>query len=205
MPGRVGAKTVAVALVFSAGLVALGPPAFAIQTTTWGINPSPQGGSARGSFSYPSNGQTVHDSLIVYNRTDQPEVVNLSVVNATDTDGRFQYSNQRNGFADRIALAATRIPLGPNQQAQVPLTVHLPRQSKITTIAAIAAESAPVKQGALFIQERLVILVKATPSTRAAPLVPDLSLWGPIAAVVLAVAVGLLIWEARRRRRAAVR
>lgn len=201
MAGRVRAKAIAVALVLSGGIAAFGPPAGAIQTTTWGVNPSPHGASARGSFSYPSNGQTVHDSVIVYNRTKQAEVINLSVLNATDVDGRFQYSNQRTGFATQVTLAATRIPLGPDQQAEVPMTVRLPRQSKITTVAAIAAESAPVKQGALFIQERLVILVKATPSTHPAPLLPDLGLWGPVAGGVLALAVGLLAWEARKRRR----
>lgn len=201
MRGRVGAKAVAVALVLSAGIAAFGPPAGAIQTTTWGIYPSSHGGSGRGSFSYPSNGQTVQDSVIVYNRTNQPEVVNLSILNATDVDGRFQYSNLRTGLARQITLAATRIPLEPNQQAQVPLTVHLPRQSKVTTVAAIAAESAPVKQGALFIEERLVVLVKATPSTHPAPLVRGIGLWGAIAGGVLALAAGLLAWEVRRRRR----
>jgi hypothetical protein len=200
MAGRVKAKTIAVALVLTAGIAAFGPPAGAIQTTTWGIYPSSHGGPGRGSFSYPSNGQTVHDSVIVYNRTNQPEVINLSVLDATDVDGRFQYSNQRTGFASGIALAADRIPLGPNQQAEVPVTVRLPRQSKVTTVAAVAAESAPAKRGALFIQERLVILVKATPSTHPAPLVPDLALWGPIAGGVLALAAGLLTWEARKRR-----
>ena len=198
---RFGAKFALAALSLSIGGMALVPAAGAIQTTTWGIQPSDVHGHGRGSLSYPSNGQTARDSIIVYNRTDQPEVINLSVLNATETDGRYSYSTGRTGLASAVTIAATHISLGPHIQAQVPVTIRLPGRSKITTLAAIAAESAPIDHGPFLIEQRLVILVRALPSTHPTPLVPDLGLWGPIAGGVLALAAGLLAREARKRRR----
>ncbi|HET6965494.1 MAG TPA: hypothetical protein VFH58_12035 [Acidimicrobiales bacterium] len=195
-----GVRTAAAILVVAAAVLAFSPPAHAIQTTTWGIQPAPTSSGPRPSLSYPSNGQTAHDAVIVYNRTDQSQVVTLTVLGATGRDGTYQYSKQRNGLAAGVTVAAERIPLPPHEQARVPVTVKLPRHSKVTTLAAIAAEGAPIKQGSLFIQQRLVLLVKATPST-ASPVVPDLGLWGPAAAVLLAMVAGLGLREARRRRR----
>lgn len=195
------ARAGAVVLVLSAGALAFGAPAAAIQTSTWGIQPGPHGNArTRASLSYPSNGQTVHDSVVIYNRTASPEVINLKVLGAVHAAGGYQYSTVRAGLAAGVSVAADRITLGPHQQAQVPVTLKLPRHSKVTTLAGISAEGAQAKQGALLIQERLVILVKATPSTHAPPIVPDIGLWGPLAAALLAVSIGLVVREARRRR-----
>ncbi|HMC39195.1 MAG TPA: hypothetical protein VKI19_06000 [Acidimicrobiales bacterium] len=198
--GGLRAKVAAVALVLSAGGLVCTGPAGAIQTTTWGIKPAPHGGQERGSLSYPSNGQTVHDSIVVYNRTGQAEAVNLQVLGATQIGTTFQYSVQRTGLAAGVSLAGYQVTLPPHEQATVPVTVKLPRHSKVTTLAAIAAEGPPVPHGSALIEERLVILVKATPSTRPAPLVPNLDVWGPVAGAVLALAAGLVLVEARRRR-----
>lgn len=200
MPRAFGIRTAAAILVVAVAVLAFGPPAHAIQTTTWGIQPAPTSAGPRPSLGYPSNGQTVHDAVIVYNRTDQSQVVTLSVLGATGSGGTYQYSKQRQGLAAGVTLAAERIPLPPHEQARVPVTIRLPRHSKVTTLAAIAAEGAPIKQGSLLIQQRLVLLVKATPSTTS-PVVPDIGLWGPAAAALLALVTGLAVREARRRRR----
>lgn len=195
-----GVRVTTAMLVATAGLMVLSPPAGAIQTTTWGLEPGPASGGPRPSLSYPSNGQTVHDSVIVYNRTGQPQTVTLSVLGATRADGTYQYTIARRGLAGGVSLSAGHIVLPPHEQARVPLTVKLPRHSKVTTLAAIAAEGAPVKQGSLLVQQRLVLLVEATPST-SAPLVPDIGLWGPVAGALVAVVGGLALREVRRRRR----
>ena len=200
---RFAAKAALAALGLSVGAMAIMPAAQAIQTTTWGIQPSSVHGKGRGSLSYPSDGQTVQDSIIVYNRTGQPEVIDLSVLGATESNGAYSYSTQLAGLASRVTLAARQISLGPHIQAQVPVTIHLPAHSKVTTLAGIAAESAPVDHGSFAIEQRLVILVRATPRIHPAPLVPDLGLWGSIAGGVLALAAGLFGWEVRRRRRVA--
>lgn len=200
MSRRLGVGALLSGLVLTAGVLLFGAPAGAIQTTTWGIQPSDQAAKARAGFDYPSNGQTVHDTVIVYNRTTQPQVVNLSVLSATRGRTGYQYSPERTGLAGGIQLAATRIPLGPNQQATVPFTVRLPRHSKSTAVAAISAEGSPVKEGALLVQQQLIILVKGTPSTTG-PLVPDIGLWGPVAGGLLSIVAGLVALEMWKRRR----
>lgn len=198
---RLGIRALAAALALGGGALLFAAPAGAIQTTTWGIQPADRAGAARAAFVYPSNGQTVHDTVIVYNRTAQPEVIDLSVLSATHGSSGYQYSDARTGLAAGIRLAANRIPLGPNQQANVPVTFKLPGHTKQMTAAAISAEGAPVKEGALLVQQQLIILVKAQPSTSTAPAVPDIGLWGPLAGLLLAVVGGLAGRELRKRRR----
>lgn len=198
--GRLARRAAAALLTATAGLLALGSPAWAIQTTTWGIQPASTSGGPRPSLSYPSNGQTVHDAVIVYNRTGDRQVITLSVLDAVRTHGTYRYSAERKGLAAGVSLAAERITLPPHEQARVPVTVRLPRHSKVTTLAAIAAKGAPVKEGALLVEQQLVILVKATPST-ASPVLPGLGLWGPAAGILLAAVAGFALVEARRRRR----
>lgn len=197
MPGRFRAKAAVVAVMASAGALAFSVPASAIQTTTWGIQPA---GGPRPSLSYPANGQTVHDAVIVYNRTAGPEVIDLSVLSASRANGSYAYSPARTGLAARVELAGSRITLGPDEQARVPVTIKMPSHSKVTSVAAISAEGAPVRQGSLLIQQQLVILVKATPSTVSSPIVRDVGIWGPIAGGLLAVVAGWLAVVLRRRR-----
>jgi hypothetical protein len=190
-------------LTLAGGVLVLVPPAGAIQTTTWGIQPASEGATPRASFQYPSNGQTVHDAVVVYNRTARAEVITLAVVSAADSGRSYQYSTVRKGLASGIEMPVQEVHLGPNQQANVPFTLKLPHHSKATTVAAIAAEGAPVKQGSLLIQQQLVILVKATPSTVSSPIVRDVGTWGPIAGGLLAVVAGWLALVVRKRRRSA--
>lgn len=197
----IGPKVAVVILAVAAGAVSLAAPAGAIQTTTWGIQPADGSGPPRADLQYPSNGQTVHDAVIVYNRTAAAEVIHLSVLGASYRNGVFQYSKPEGGLAARIVLAGTDIRLGPHQQARVPVTVKMPDHSKTSAIAAISAEGSTARQGALLVRQQLVILVAATPTT-STPLVPRIGLWGPIAAVVLACAAVLVLREWRKRRRA---
>ena len=200
---RSAARFALAALASLAGGMTIIPPAGAIQTTTWGIQPAPVHGEVRGSLSYPSNGQTVRDAIIVYNRTDRAEVIDLAVLGATESNGAYSYSTQLTALASGVSLASHRISLAAHIQAQVPVTIHLPAHSKATALAGISAESTPIDHGSFLIEQRLVVLVRATPSTHPAPLVPDIGLWGPVAAGVLALSAGLLIWEIRKRRQLA--
>jgi hypothetical protein len=197
--GRLAAGVLTLAGV----VLALVPPAGAIQTTTWGIQPASKGSTPRASFQYPSNGQTIHDAVVVYNRTATDENITLAVVSAAGSSGSYQYSTVRKGLASGIEMPVQEVHLGPHQQANVPFTLKLPHHSKVTTVAAVAAEGAPEKQGSLLIQQQLVILVKATPSTVSSPIVRDVGIWGPIAGGLLAVVAGWLALVVRRRRRSA--
>lgn len=204
MLGKLGIRAFVTSAVVTAGLVTLAAPADAIQTKTWGVQPAAHDGQARGAFAYPSNGQTVHDVLEVFNLSARPETFDLSVLAATKRGTSYQYALERTGLAARVSLAGYHVTVPPDRQANVPVTVKMPRHSDTTTLAGIAAEVAPLKRGDLLIQERLVILVEATPTT-SSPALPDLGVWGPVAGGLLAVAAALLGREGLRRRRRAGR
>lgn len=199
MPGRLGIKAAVFGLVLAAGALVLSAPASAIQTTTWGVQPAAQAGHARGSFAYPSNGQTVHDTLQVYNLTGAPATITLSVLGATQVGSSYVYSRKAVGVAPTVSLAGYKVTVPAHEQANIPVTIRMPHHSKVTTLTGIAAQGASMDRGALTIEARLVVLVKATPSTKPAP-VPDIGLWGPVAAAMLVVVGGVAGREIRKRR-----
>jgi hypothetical protein len=180
-------------------LVVAAPAASAAQTATWGIVAAPVVGQYRTSISDPANGATVQDAVIVYNRTNRTVTVDLAVVGASFANGTYQFSAPTSGLAAGIQLAAPRVTLGANQQARVPVIIHEPRGVKATALAGITAQSAPVQDGALSIIQRLVVLVKATPSTALVPLAaPDLLPLGIPTAAGLAL---IVFWALALRRR----
>jgi hypothetical protein len=189
----------AVAVVAAAGALWMSAPAQAVQTTTWGIIAAPSGNGYRSTLSHAADGSTVHDAVIVFNRTGQPITVHLSVLGATFINGAYQYTNTGGGLATRTALAAGTVTIGAHQQARVPVTIRMPRGTKVTTLAAIAAEAAPIQAGALVVQQRLVVLIKATPSNYVLPVVGrHLGLW--VTSAVVALALAALLIERERRR-----
>lgn len=188
-----GAAAVAVGLL-------TGPSgtAGAAQTAAWGIVAAPSHGF-RSSISHPADGATVTDAVLVWNRTAGPLVVNLSVLDTRYAGGAYQFAPPTAGLAARVRLATYRVALGGHEEARVPVTIREPRGSRGTALAGIAAEAAPIDDGALSIQQRLVILVQATPTGSLVPLTrPDVAGWGIAASGILAVVVGLLTWERRR-------
>lgn len=190
-------------LIASAGaLFAPSAPAGAVQTTTWGIMAAPVGNSSRATIDHPANGSVVQDAVLVYNRTGSPLTVDLSVIGASYANGSYQFSSVRTGvLADATSLPVQSVRLGPHQEARVPVTIHMPRGLKTTDYAAIAAESSPVNDGALVVQQRLVVLIKATPSSYVVPLIGhEPWLWGSIALVVLLAVCAMALREMRRRR-----
>lgn len=198
-------RHLAVALIASAGALIFSSlifsaPAGAVQTTTWGIVAAPTGsGGYRPSISHAADGSTVHDAVLVFNRTGQPITIRLSVLGASYANGAYQFGSAASGLASHTSLAATTVKLGPHEQARVPVTIVMPRGAKTTTLAAIAAEGAPVADGALSIQQRLVVFVKATPSTHVIPVVGHHPfLWGTLGALLL---IAVIVFFERERRR----
>ena len=188
--------------VVTSCLVVAAPAASAAQTATWGIVAAPVVGQYRTSISDPANGATVQDAVIVFNRTSKPVTVDLAVVGASFTNGTYQFSAPTSGLASRIQLAAPRVTLGANQQARIPVTIHEPRGVKSTVIAGIAAQSAPVQDGSLSILQRLVVLVKANPSSALMPVAgPDLLPWGiPTAAALVLIVFWAILLRRRDKR-----
>lgn len=199
--GRAAAGTVGAlgALGWAGTVLASAPAADAAQTSTWGIVAAPNASGFRSYITDPADGATIHDAVIVFNRTGQPITVNLNILGASYRGGAYQFSNPATGLAAGVALAAPAVTLGPHQQARVPVTIHEPRGVKSTLLAGVAAEAAPVQDGALSIQQRLVVLVAATPTHRLLPVAPpEVAGWGAAAAVILGlVMVGAVVQRRR--------
>lgn len=189
-------------VIAAAGALLPGAAAGAVQTTTWGMVAAPDGNRYRPVISHPADGSTVHDAVVVFNRSAAPLTVSLSVLGASYAAGTYQFGAPRGGLAARVSLAASEVSLGPHQAARVPVTIRSPREARSRELAAVAAEATPVQDGALEVQQRLVVLLEATPAGAPLPLVGrDLDLWGAGAAAALVGAAALAERERRHRRR----
>ncbi len=195
-------RVLAVTLIASAGALLMSAPAQAVQTTTWGITAAPNGNGQRTSLSHPADGSTVHDAVIVYNRTAKPITVRLYVLGTDYAHGGYQFSKPTSGLAAATSLGTNSVSLRPFQEVRVPVTIHMPRGVKSTTLAGIGAEAAGINNGDLTIMEQLVVLVKANPSSHLVPLTitKDLFPWALIAIALIAITGGLVERERRRSR-----
>lgn len=198
---RLGAFGRAAAALAAVAGLALGlgmPAAGAAQTSTWGIAAAPDGGN-RSSLSHPANGATVHDAVLVWNRTASPLTVDLNVLGTSYQGGAYQFSGPTSGLAGHVSLGAHKLVLAPHQEVRVAVTIREPRRVPGTELAGIAGEAAPLQDGALSIQERLVVLVKATPTSAILPVaVKDVTVWGTIAAILLAAVIAVTVLVRRR-------
>lgn len=194
-------RLVAGSLIVSAGALLFGAPAQAVQTQTWGITAA----SGSTGLTHSADGSTVREAVLVYNRTAAPITINLSVLATNYQNGVYQFAKPTSGLAADTKLGTSSVHLGPHQQVQVPITIKLPRNIKAPMLAGIGAEAAPINHGALSIRERLVVLVKATPSSHSVPIhlsAPNVAGWGAAAAVLLAVVVAYMARQKRRSTRA---
>jgi hypothetical protein len=187
------------AVIASAGVLLASAPAQAVQTTTWGIVAAPDGQHQRTSLSHAADGSTVHDAVIVYNRTGHPITVHLYVLGTNYANGVYKFSRPDTGLASDTSVGVTTVNLRPYQKVRVPVTVHMPRGLKSTALAGIGAEASAINDGDLSIMQQLVVLVKANPSGHTAPpLTKDLFPWAFVAIGVLAGAAAMVDRERRR-------
>lgn len=192
------------AVLASAGVLIAGSPAQAVETTTWGLTAAPAGHTQRTSLSHAADGSTVHDAVIVFNRTAKPMTVHLYVLATDYANGVYKFGRPDTGLAAGTSLGTSNVALAPFQSVRVPVTIHMPRGAKSTTLAGIGAEAGAVNDGDLSIMQQLVVLVKATPTSHVLPpLASDLFPWALIAVGVLAAAAALVERERRRSRRGA--
>lgn len=191
-------------LLATAGVLLASAPAHAVQTTTWGLNAASVNGAQRTSLSHPADGSTDHDAVIVFNRTSTPITVHLYVLATNYVHGVYQFGRPDTGLAAGTSLGTNTVDLGPHQQVRVPVTIHMPRGVKSTELAGIGAEASAVNDGDLSIQQQLVVLVKAKPTSHILPpLAQDLFPWALIAIGVIGVVAVLIERERRRARRGA--
>lgn len=195
-------RVLVVALIAGAGALVMSAPAHAVQTTTWGITAAPNSDGQRTSLSHPADGSTVHDAVIVYNRTAKPITVHLYVLGTDYVDGVYRFSRPDSGLAAETSLGMNTVNLRPHQNVRVPVTIHMPRGVKTTTLAGIGAEASAINDGDLSIMQQLVVLVKANPSGHLVPpITKDLFPWAFIAIGVLGGAAAMVDRERRRSKR----
>lgn len=195
-------RVLGAALIASAGVLLASAPAHAVQTTTWGIVAAPDGQHQRTSLSHAADGSTVHDAVIVYNRTGHPITVHLYVLATNYANGVYQFGRPDSGLASGTSIGTSTVNLRPYQKVRVPVTVHMPHGIKTTALAGIGAEASAINDGDLSIMQQLVVLVKANPSSHTvAPLTKDLFPWAFVAIGVLAGAAVMVDRERRRSSR----
>jgi hypothetical protein len=187
-----------VALLASAGALVFSVPAGAVQTTTWGMTAAPTGHGFRSSIDHAADGSTVHDAVILFNRTDSPITIHLYLLGTTYAHSAYQFGPPR-GLAAQTTLGTHNVTLAARQQERVPVTIRMPRGVKATSLAGIGAEAAAVNDGALSIQQQLVVLIKASPSEHVLPIVgKHLRLWASIALIVLLAVVAIAEHQRRQ-------
>ena len=195
-------RLIAAALLAAGGLLLAAAPAGAVQTTTWGLVAAPEGQGYRTSITHQADGSVIHDAVIVFNRTAAPITIHLYVLDTTHTPQGYVFGSPTKGLAAATSIGTDYVTLGAHQQAVVPVTVRMPKGVHATTLAGIGAEATAVKDGALNIQQQLVVLIKATPPGHAIPaVVKDIGIWGSGALAVLLLVAALTERERRRARR----
>lgn len=197
-------RILVVAVIAAAGALMMSAPAHAVQTTTWGITAAPNGSGQRTALSHPADGSTVHDAVIVYNRTAKPITIHLYVLGTNYANGSYQFTKPTTGLGAATSLGQSTVQLRAYQELRVPVTIRMPRGVKSTTLAGIGAEAAGINNGDLTIMEQLVVLVKATPSNHLIPpaITKDLFPWALIAIALIAVTGGFIERERRKSKNA---
>lgn len=195
-------RLMAAALLAAGGLLLAAAPAGAVQTTTWGLVAAPEGHGYRSSITHQADGSVIHDAVIVFNRTAEPIKIHLYVLYTAHDPQGYVFGPPTRGLAAATSIGTDYVTLGAHEQAVVPVTIHMPKGVHSTTLAGIGAEASAVNDGALNIQQQLVVLIKATPQGHAIPVVvKDIGIWGSGALVVLLLVAALAERERRRARR----
>ena len=150
---------VAVALCAAATTVA-DVPAAAVQTSTFGLAAS----GSRSKIVHSANGSTIHDSVVVYNRTARPLTVSLDVVGVTrKPDGSYSLGASGTGLASSVRLSTRSVRLGPKARQVVGMAIDSPDSLKSPSYAAVTAVAGGGASTGVAVTERLAVLVGLTP------------------------------------------
>ena len=119
----------------------------------------------RSKILHTADGKTIHDSVVVYNRTKAPLTVSLDVVGVTrKADGSYDLGASGAGLAGRVKLATRSVALAPNAQQVVMLTIDEPGSLTSAAYAAVTAVAGGTPSTGVAVTERLAVLVGLTPS-----------------------------------------
>ena len=181
-------------------VVGVAGPASAIETASFGLAPA---GSAQRTALHEDvrPGRKVDDAVRIWNKTDRPVVVRLSVQGAA-IDGAGQVSLGGNGgAAGWVSLGSERVSLAPKASVDVPVVLRAPRtMPKGESTAAIVAEAEqPAGSANVAVVQRVALMVYAKApagSPREASL--GWALWAALGLLAAALAVMAVVWTRRR-------
>jgi hypothetical protein len=187
-------------VVALASLAATTSAAHAIETSEFGVAPS----GPRQHLNVDIHpGRTTTDSVRVWNKTDHPVTVHLSVVGAS-VNGPVQLGGN-GGAASWVRLSRDQLTLAPKATEVVSFSVHAPRElPAATSTAAVVAEPVVAGQGAVSVVQRVAVMAYFAVPT-GSPLRAALGWlgWSALAALVLVVLYALAPVRGGGRRRMA--
>jgi hypothetical protein len=190
-------RLAALAVVALASLAATASAAHAIETSEFGVAPT---GPRQHLNVSVRPGHTSTDSVRVWNKTDHPVTLRISVVGAS-VNGPVQLGGNGGG-ASWVRLSRDQVTLPPKATDVVSFSVHAPRQlPPDTSTAAVVVEPVVAGQGSVSVVQRVAVMAYfAAPA--GSPLRAALGWlgWAALAALVLVVlyAVAPVRRQARR-------
>ncbi len=178
-------------------------PAQAIETSTFGVEPSPKTTSKGARTSYrialEPNGAS-DDALRVWNKTDQPLTLKLSAISASvDAAGKVALGGSA-GTASWFSFEPEQVELGPKASSVVRFSVRAPRSLDGSDVAAAITVEPVASQGAgVAVVERLATMVYVSTTAGGASGGIGWKLYALIALSVISIAGAVLTWTRPRR------
>jgi hypothetical protein len=178
-------------------------PAQAIETSTFGAEPSPKTTSKGARTSYrialEPNGAS-DDALRVWNKTDQPLTLKLSAISASvDAAGKVALGGSA-GTASWFSFEPEQVELGPKASSVVRFSVRAPRSLDGSDVAAAITVEPVASQGAgVAVVERLATMVYVSTTAGGASGGIGWKLYALIALSVISIAGAVLTWTRPRR------
>jgi hypothetical protein len=150
------AAAVTVACAVAGGVL----PAYAVQTTTFGLAAS----GSRTKMLHAAQETPIHDSVLVYNRTTKPITVTLDVVGVTrQADGSYSLGTSGTGLAAGVRLEIRSVRLTSKARQVVGVTIDSPDDLTAPAYAAVTGVTRPGGSTGVAVTERLAVLVGVTP------------------------------------------
>lgn len=131
-----------------------------VQTSTFGLAAT----GSRPKIVHVADGSTIHDGVVVYNRTPRPLTLTLDVVGVVrKADGSYALGASGAGLADRIRLATRTVRLAPKARQVVAVDIDAPDHLTSPAYAAVTAVAGSGASTGVSVTERLAVLVGLTP------------------------------------------
>ena len=180
-------------------------PADGVQTAKFGLAAT----GARSKIVHDASDATIHDAVVVYNRTASSLTIRLDVVGVTQKrDGSYSLGGSGTGLARDVELQTRSVTLPGKGRQTVGITIQPVDNVDAPEFAAVTAIAAPASSPGVSVTERLAVLVGLTPpgDASAKAVIPGSQHKRRVAVIVatvllLAILAALVTWLVLRRRR----